>query len=90
MAENRRELRQALDELGKIDPDDESVPRVREALGPYEAAIDEQLALIESGRLREAATSEHTRVDPSFKALNETLEDASAEYEQHAGRPRSG
>ncbi len=86
VAENRREIEQAVDKLGRLDPDDENVRRVREALGAYEAAIDEQLALIESGRWRDAEAIEEERVDSSFDALHEVLEDTSAQYEDAARR----
>ncbi len=86
VSESRRDSRQALDELRRIDPDEEGVRRVREALGPYEVAIDEQLALVDSGNLRGAATAEDARVDPSFEAFHEILQEETAEYEQASRR----
>ena len=42
VAENRRELTEAFDELGRLNPGDEGLARVGEALGAYEAAVDEE------------------------------------------------
>jgi diguanylate cyclase (GGDEF)-like protein/PAS domain S-box-containing protein len=86
VAENRRELVEALGKLGELDSDNGTVARVRESLGAYEAAVDEQLRLIEAGSFERAAIVTEQRMDLRFEALHEVLEDASAEYEVDARR----
>ncbi len=85
VAEDHREIEEAENELGRLDPDDENLWRIREALGAHEAAIAEAVALIERGGLREEAeVIKEQRVDPTFNALQDTLEDISARYEDAA------
>jgi len=42
----------------------------------YLAAVDEEFSLLEQGKLDEAAEVDETRVDPSFEALHERMQDA--------------
>jgi His Kinase A (phospho-acceptor) domain/Four helix bundle sensory module for signal transduction len=84
IAEQRRELTEALDELEQLNPGDEYLAEVSEELGLYEAAIDEELRLIEAGQLEQAETVDEEQVDPSFETLHETIEDANETYESSA------
>jgi hypothetical protein len=67
VAENRHELRVALDELERLDPQAQRVGRVRGLIGAHEATIDEELRLIEAGRIEQAEVIDEERVDPSFE-----------------------
>ncbi len=83
-AENSREIEQTLDELEQLDPRSEEPARISEELGRYRALVDEELALIEAGRLEQAETLDEQRVDPAFEVLHEVLEEAGARYEAQA------
>ena len=86
VAENRRELAEALGKLEELDSDDGRIARIRESLGAYEAAVDGQLRLVEAGRFEQAAAVTEQQMDLRFETLHEVLEDASAEYEVDARR----
>ncbi|MBI5289183.1 MAG: EAL domain-containing protein [Chloroflexi bacterium] len=51
-------------------------PGLADAGEAYLAAVDEEFALLEQGKLDEAAEIDEARVDPSFEALHETMDEA--------------
>lgn len=86
VAENRLELAEALGELERLNPGDEELAQVSEALNAHQEAIDEEFRLIEAGQLEQANTLDEEQVDPGFEALQELLEDKSAQYGDDARR----
>ena len=86
LSHERREIRNSLSELEQLNPNDARVPAIREALGAYEAVIDEEVRLIEAGRFGEARVADERWTDPSFEELNERIEAADAAYEDSAWR----
>jgi two-component system, sensor histidine kinase and response regulator len=84
IAEQRRELREVLDELEQLNPGDENVAEVSEALSLYEAAMDEEFRLIEAGQLEQAETVDEEQVDPGFETLHETIGAANEAYDNSA------
>ncbi len=65
---------------------DEETARIRAALSKTEAAVDEELDLIEAGKLDQARFVERERVAPGFEALDRTVEGVSATLEDSARR----
>ena len=86
LAHERQEIRGSLSKLERLNPGDGRVPTIREALGAYEAVIDEEFRLIEAGRFGEARIADDQRTDPGFEELNEHIEAADAAYGRSARR----
>jgi diguanylate cyclase (GGDEF)-like protein/putative nucleotidyltransferase with HDIG domain len=66
----------------------EAFSRVRHALRTYQAATDEEFALLAAGNLQEAKEVDETKVDPSFEELIVVLDSVSDRY--NAAAQRSG
>ncbi|MDP9455302.1 MAG: PAS domain S-box protein [Actinomycetota bacterium] len=85
IAESRTDLARSLGAL-EARASGERPERIRELLVTVETAVDEELRLIEDGRLDEAKAIDEERVDPTFEELRTVLESADAGYEAYAGR----
>ncbi len=85
IAESRTDLARSLSALEAM-ASGEQPARIRGLLVTVEAALDEELRLIEDGRLDEAKALDEERVDPTFEELRTVLESADAGYEAYAGR----
>ncbi|QIN79664.1 PAS domain S-box protein [Rubrobacter marinus] len=85
IAESRADLARSLTALEAL-TSGEQPERIRELLLASEAAIDEELRLIEQGRIDEARALDEGVVDPTFEELRDVLESADAEYGAYGGR----
>ena len=86
LAIERRETRESLDQLGSLNLAERDIARIRQTLGNAEAAVDEEFALIEAGKLEEAESLEEERVDPAFETLDGVVENVGATLEDSAVR----
>ena len=84
--ESRADIERSLDALGRSSSGDAQPARIRELVGEAEALVDEELRLIEEGRLDEARDLDEEVVDPTFEELRGVLESADAGYEEYANR----
>jgi len=82
VAEERREAREDLDALERLDAGNEDIARVRAALSDIEAALDEVLRLVEAGEFEQAVLVDEERVDPSFEAFDDLIEDIGTPLEE--------
>ena len=89
LKEERLELQEQIDQLGALNLADEDIAHIRTALSKTEAAIDEELDLIEAEKLDQARFVERERVAPSFEALDGIVEDIAAPLEDSAQRTES-
>ncbi len=85
-AEERREISRDLDRLDSLNAPDEEIADIRLALGRTDAAVDQQLDLVDAGKLGEAEALEEERVDPGFEAIDDATEDISNSLERSARR----
>jgi diguanylate cyclase (GGDEF)-like protein len=60
--------------------------RVRAVLRTYQAATDEEFALLAAGKLEEAKEVDETKVDPSFEILITVLDSVAINYDNAAER----
>jgi PAS domain S-box-containing protein len=86
VAEERREVREDLDALERLDPGDENLASVREALSDIEAASEQVLRLVEAGELDQAKLVNQERVASSFEAFDDLIENAGVPLEKSAKR----
>ena len=84
IAESRADLERSLSILETRAPNE--YQRVRELLVPGETAIDEELRLIEDGRIDEAKAVDEEVVDPTFEELRDVLESADTGLGDYANR----
>jgi len=84
--EDRREISGSVQALKRLRPGDDRVSRIETSLNEYAAAVDEELRLIEAGRMEAAESVSEERVDPGFEVLNELLDSMDARYEEAARR----
>jgi signal transduction histidine kinase/CheY-like chemotaxis protein len=89
LAEERREIRQDLDRLESVNVADEDIAQIHQTLSSVEAAVDEQLDLIDAGKFEEAESLEEERVDPGFETLNDIAADLNVRLEDSALRTES-
>ncbi len=71
--EAREEKEEMLEDLERLASREGDVGRVRASLASFEAAVDEELALIDAGRLAEAEAVGEEWTDPGYEALEEVL-----------------
>ncbi len=86
VAEERREAREDLDALERLDPGDENLASVREALSDIEAASEQVLRLVEAGELDQAKLVSQKRVASSFEAFDELIHNVGVPLEKSAKR----
>ena len=86
IATARTNIKRSLDDLAESSSDTEQITRVRELIDVAEAAMDEELLLIEEGRLEEARNLDEEVVDPAYEELRDVLESADAGFEEYAAR----
>src|SRR4028118_76542 len=89
LAEERREVRQALNRLESLNVAGEDIARLRQTLNNIQATEDEQLDLIEAGKFEQVESLEEERVDSSFEELDDVAEDVGATAEASARRTES-
>ncbi len=86
IAVSRTSIKRSLDNLAEMNSETEQVTHIRELIGVAETAMDEELLLIEEGRLEEARDLDEEVVDPAFEELRDVLERADAGFEEYAAR----
>jgi diguanylate cyclase (GGDEF)-like protein len=92
-ATDQKELQEAREiterNLKKLErePGQEAVfSRVHAAIRTYQAATDEEFALLAAGKLEEAKEVDETKVDPSFEELIKVLDSVASNYDDAAER----
>jgi diguanylate cyclase len=96
--QERREVDAAaqrlVEQLLVLDSASSHAEAVRDRFNSYDAAVDEEFALLTKGRVTEAEEVDEQRVDPAFARLDEALATASRRYgalaEQATGRAGLG
>ena len=86
ISEGRARTSEALEDLRRSGATIEELAEIRRPLTEYEAVLDEQLALVEAGRLEEAEEDDVRIIDPSFDALAVRLRVTGEAYEEAALR----
>ena len=84
--ESRREAQHVLTELGISDADNAGAKSVRAILRRYDAAMDEELSLLNRGEFEAAREVDEEQVDPTFEELRTKLQSLSLEYEMGSRR----
>ena len=83
---SRADIERSLDNLAGARYGTKNVARVRELLDDAQSAMDDELLLIEEGRIEEARVLDEEVVDPTFEELRDALEAADARAENYADR----
>jgi signal transduction histidine kinase/DNA-binding response OmpR family regulator len=86
LAEERREISEDLDQLDSLNVADQEISGIRRVVSRTDAAVDEELDLVEAGKLAQAESLEEERVDPGFEAINSAAADISNSLEGSALR----
>jgi two-component system sensor histidine kinase/response regulator len=86
VAEERREAREDLDALERLNPGDKDIARVREALSNIEAISAQVLSLVEAGELEQAKLVNEEQLIPRFEAVDDLIEDVGVPLERSAQR----
>jgi two-component system, sensor histidine kinase and response regulator len=89
LAEERREISGDLDRLDSLNVADENVAGIRRVLSRTNAALDQQLDLVDAGKLEQAEALEEERVDPGFETIDSAAHDISDSLEGSALRTES-
>jgi diguanylate cyclase (GGDEF)-like protein len=69
-----------VEQLAVLDSESSQAQVVRDRFNSYDAAVDEEFALLTKGRVAEAQEVDEQRVDPAFARLHEALATASRRY----------
>jgi two-component system, sensor histidine kinase and response regulator len=86
LTEQRRETKEHLDALEQHNLGDEDIARIREALSSAEAALEEELDLVEAGNLEQAALVTQESVEPRFQEVDDLVEDIEVKLDDSAQR----
>jgi Four helix bundle sensory module for signal transduction len=86
IADARAKTEQDLTKLEREPFQDGTFSRVRAVLRTYQAATDEEFALLSAGKLEEAKEVDETKVDPSFEELITVLDAVAVNYDSAAER----
>jgi hypothetical protein len=82
----RSEISGDLDRLASLNVPDEEIAGIRRALSRTDVAVDQELDLIDAGKVEEAQVLEEKRVDPGFEAIDGATEDIGDSLEGSARR----
>ena len=86
MDAERRLMTQSLQELEQLDVGETQVARLGKSRSTAQAAMDEELRLIEAGQLEQAKAVDERRVDPAFEDLHEIVDEVAHGLESSASR----
>nr|MBI2905627.1 diguanylate cyclase [Chloroflexota bacterium] len=80
VATTRIEFEQTFDQLTLLSPTGENTRQIRAVWDNYNAWVDNEFKLIESGQIAQAKSMDEEYVDPAFAALDELLGDLDSAY----------